>query len=134
MAIKYFKLDDGRVPPHEYLPAGAITPKWGMALVMEGGTLVAASGADVPEYLCMCEYTDVVPEGTTIPVTRVDEDIIYLAPLSAAGTALKEGDRVTISADGLAVTATTGGAFQISAIHGTAVGDEVEGRFVSAGS
>lgn len=134
MAIKYLKLDDGRVPPHEYLPAGAITPKWGMTLVMEGGKLVLANGTDVPEYLCMCEYTAAVPDGTAIPVTRVDEDIIYIAPLSAAGTALEVGDSVTISTDGLGVTATTGGAFKISAIHGTAVGDEVEGRFISEGS
>lgn len=132
MAIKYYKLDDGRVPPHEYLPAAAITPKWGMTLVMEGGQLVVATGADVPEYLAMCEYSAAVPAGTEIPVTRVDEDIIYLAPLAAAGDSLSIGDKVTIHTDGVSVTATTGGAFQISAIHGTEIGDEVEGRFVKA--
>lgn len=132
MAIRYFKIDDGRVPPHEYLPVAAITPKWGMTLVMEGEQLVMATDADVPEYLAMCEYTDAVEAGTVIPVTRVAEDIIYLAPLSAAGTALKIGDKVTIHTDGVSVTATTGGAFQISAIHGTEIGDEVEGRFVKA--
>lgn len=132
MAIKYFKLDDGRVPPHEYLPVAAITPKWGMTLVMEGEMLVMASGADVPEYLSMVEYTDAVPEGTTIPVTRIAEDVIYLAPLNADGSALKLGDKVTIGDDGVSVTATTGGAFQISAIHGTEIGDEIEGRFVKA--
>lgn len=131
MAIKYWKIDDGRVPPHEYLPAGAITPKWGMTLVMEGGELVLASGADMPEYLSMCEYSAAVPAGTLIPVTRIDDDMIYLAPLSAAGTALKIGDRVTIASDGLQVTATTGGMAEIVGIHGTAVGDEIEIRFTA---
>lgn len=129
MAIKYFKLDDGRVPPHEYLPAGAITPKWGMALVMEGNQLAVATGSDMPEYLSMCEYEAAVPAGTEIPVTKIGEDIIYLAPLSANGAALKVGDAVTIGADGLTVTATTGGKFVISAIHGTDAGENVEGRF-----
>lgn len=129
MAIKYFKLDDGRVPPHEYLPAGAITPKWGMTMVMEGGKLAVASGADMPEYLCMCEYEAAVPDGTEIPVCKIGEDIIYLAPLSANGAALKVGDAVNIGADGLTVTATTGGKFVITAIHGTEAGDNVEGRF-----
>lgn len=129
MAIKYFKLDDGRVPPHEYLPAGAITPKWGMALVMEGNQLAVATGSDMPEYLSMCEYEAAVPAGTEIPVTKIGEDIIYLAPLSANGATLKVGDAVTIGADGLTVTATTGGKFVISAIHGTDAGENVEGRF-----
>lgn len=131
MAIKYFKIDDGRVPPHEYLPCAAITPKWGMAMVQAGGNLTVATGNAVPEYLCMCEYEGTVEAGTLIPVCKVAEDIIYLAPLSADGSALNIGDKVTLGADGLTVTATTGGSFKISAIHGTDAGDNVEGRFVS---
>lgn len=130
MAIKYFKIDDGRVPPHEYLPCGAITPKWGMAMSLSGGKLAAASGAAAPEYICMCEYEGAVADGTLIPVSKVGEDITYLAPLSVSGAALKVGDAVNIAADSLSVTATTGGAFVITAFHGKAAGDEVEGRFV----
>lgn len=132
MAIKYFKTDDGRVPPHEYLPSAAIQPKWGMALVLDGENLTIATGAVVPDYLCMCEYTGTVEAGTVIPVCRVDDDIVYLAELGVDGSALKVGDSVTIGADGLTVTATTTGKFKITAIHGTDAGDEVEGRFVNA--
>lgn len=133
MAMKYYKLDDGRVSPHEYLPAGAITPKWGMTLTLTAGKLAVAGGTTAPKYLCMCECESAVTAGTEIPVCRIDDDIIYIAPLTEADTSLKVGDKVTLSADGLGVTATTtGGVFEITALHGTAVGDLVEGRFVAA--
>lgn len=130
MAFKPHQTNDGRVPPFEYLPAGAITPKVGMALYMNAGNLAIATGATKPTYICMCEKETAVAAGDIIPVIRVDDGMILSVPLSAAGTSLKLGDKVTIATGGLQVTATpTDGVAEIVGIIGTAVGDEVLVRF-----
>lgn len=126
MAFKYFYLDDGRVPPHEYLPAGAITPKWGMALTVSSGKLAVASGTTAPTYISMTERESAVASGEEIPVIRISPDMVFATKLSVAGTSLNVGDKVTISSDGLGVTATTtSGVAEIVAIHDAAVGGEV---------
>lgn len=130
MAFKPHQTNDGRVPPFEYLPAGAITPKVGMALYMNAGNLAIAAGTTKPTYICMCEKETAVAAGDIIPVIRVDDGMILSVPLSASGTALKLGNKVTIATGGLQVTnATTDGVAEIVGIMGTAVGDEVLVRF-----
>ena len=130
MAFKPHQTNDGRVPPFEYLPAGAITPKVGMALYMNAGNLAIASGTTKPTYICMCEKETAVAAGDIIPVIRVDDGMIFAVPLSAAGTSLKLGNKVTLATGGLQVTATTtDGVAEIVGIIGTAVGDEVLVRF-----
>lgn len=122
--------NDGRVPPIEYLPAGAITPKVGMALVQSSGNLALASGTTVPTYISMCERETALTAGDLIPVIRVEDGMIFGTELSVAGTSLKLGTKVTIATDGLRVTATTtDGVAEIVAINGTAIGDEVLVRF-----
>lgn len=122
--------NDGRVPPIEYLPAGAITPKVGMALVQSSGNLAVASGTTKPTYISMCDRETAVTSGELIPVIRVEDGMILGTELSAAGTSLKLGGKVTIATDGLRVTATTtDGVAEIVAMNGTAVGDEVLVRF-----
>lgn len=130
MAFKPHQTNDGRVPPFEYLPAGAITPKVGMALYMNAGNLAIASGTTKPTYICMCEKETAVAAGDIIPVIRVDDGMIFSVPLSASGASLKLGNKVTLAAGGLQVTATTtDGVAEIVGIIGTAVGDEVLVRF-----
>ena len=130
MAFKPHQTNDGRVPPFESLPAGAITPKVGMALYMNAGNLAIASGTTKPTYICMCEKETAVAAGETIPVIRVDDGMIFSVPLSASGASLKLGSKVTLAAGGLQVTATTtDGVAEIVGIIGTAVGDEVLVRF-----
>ena len=130
MAFKPHQTNDGRVPPFEYLPAGAITPKVGMALYMNAGNLAIAAGTTKPTYICMCEKDAAVAAGDIIPVIRVDDGMILSVPLSASGTALKLGNKVTIATGGLQVTnATADGIAEIVGIMGTAVGDEVLVRF-----
>ena len=122
--------NDGRVPPIEYLPAGAITPKVGMALVQSSGNLALASGTAKPTYISMCERETALTAGDLIPVIRVEDGMIFGTELSAAGTSLKLGSKVTIATDGLRVTATTtDGVAEIVGMHGTAIGDEVLVRF-----
>ena len=123
---------DHRVPVHKLLPCGSITPKVGMALVLgTGGTLAIASGTTKPTHICMEEHEAAVAAGTLIHVNQVEPDITWGAPLSVAGTALKVGQKVTIAADGLAVTATTeNGTALIEKICGTGVDDIVHVRFI----
>lgn len=97
----------GNAIPWEYLPAGAITPKVGMALVQTDGNLAVATDANAPSYISMMESNAALTAGTNIPVIRVDHDTIYETTNSAAFSSIKKGDKVTLHAsDGLQVTAT----------------------------
>ena len=122
---------DHRVPVNKLLPCGAITPKVGMAMVLTAGQLGIASGTTKPTHICVEEHEAAVAAGTLIHVHQVEPDITFGVPLSVAGTSLKVGQKVTIAADGLAVTATTeNGVAQIEKICGTGVDDLVHVRFV----
>ena len=96
----------GNVIPWEYLPAGAITPKAGMALVQSSGNLAVASGTTSPTYLSMMEKDSACTAGDIIPVIRVDHDTIYETTNQASFASIKRGDKVTLHTDGLQVTAT----------------------------
>ena len=122
--------EDGRVPPWEYLPCSAITPKRGMLMKLDGGKLAKASGSDVPEFLCIEERSAAVSAGDPVKVVRVEPDTDYETVFSAAATGLGPGDKVTIATDGLRVTATTAsGVAEIVYMEGTASGDTVIVRF-----
>lgn len=124
------KTDDGRIPPVEYLPCGAITPKLGLALIQTNGNLAIASGTTKPTYLCMTERSAAVEAGTVIPVQRVSEDLIYETISSAAFTGIKRGQKVTLASDGLRVTATTtDGVAEVVDIAEPAAGGKVYVRF-----
>lgn len=100
------KTKDGAVIPWEYLPCGAITPKVGMALVQNGGNLAIAAGTTAPTYISMVEKHEACTAGEIIPVIRVDHDTIFETTNSAAFSAIKKGDKVTLHAsDGMQVTA-----------------------------
>lgn len=123
--------DDGRIPPYEYLPCGAITPKIGMALYQDtNGNLAIATGTTAPTYISMCERETACTAGDIIPVIRVNSDIVFETGFSAAATALKLGNLVTLDTTGLRVTATTtGGVAEVVSIEGTAIGDSCRVRF-----
>ena len=97
----------------------------GELLKLSSGTLTKASGTDVPEFVALASGNS-----TIIPVKRIYEDEVYQAPLSASGTSLNVGDKVTIGSDGLTATATTtSGVFMITEMLGTASGDLINGMF-----
>ena len=97
----------------------------GELLKLSSGKLTKASGTDVPEFVSLGSGN-----GTIIPVKRIYEDEVYQAPLSAAGTSLNVGDKVTIGSDGKTATATTtSGVFMITEMLGTASGDLINGMF-----
>ena len=131
MGFMIHSTGDHRVPANKLLPCGAITPKVGMAMVLSGGALAAASGTSKPTHICVEEHEAAVASGTLVHVIQVEPDITFGVPLSAEGDALKVGDKVTIGADGLTVTATTAsGVARIEKICGTGVDDIVHVRFV----
>lgn len=131
MAFLIHSTDDGYIPSFEYLPCGAITPKVGMALVQTGGSLAIATGANAPTYISMIEKESACTAGELIPVIRVDKRIVFETRLSAAGTSLKLGDKVTLHAsDGMQVTATTAsGVAEIVYMDGTDSGSMCRVRF-----
>lgn len=116
---------DGQPGPWEYLEASAIGDcKVGMALTVTDGKLAKASGTVKPTYISM--YQGTVASGERIPVLRVLPDTRFKTQLSAAGTALKVGDKVTIDTTGMLATATTtSGVLEIVQIIGTENGDDV---------
>ena len=114
----------------EYLPASAITPKVGLALHMNSGALVVATGTTKPTYICMCEKETPVNSGELISVVRVTDNTIFETTSSVAMTSVKSGNKVTLSTDGLEVTATTtDGVAEIISIEDTAKGGKVRVRF-----
>lgn len=129
MGFMIHSTDDGRTPAVEYLPAGAITPRVGLALTQTGGLLVSAVGTTAPSYISMCERGQACEAGELIPVIRAAGDIIFETAFSADADSVSLGDKVTISADGLSVTATAGGPAEVVYIDGTKNGSMCRVRF-----
>ncbi len=106
--MKLHTTQNASVPALENLPCAADTEyKIGMGLAVSGGAAAKVSATAAPEYICMSEKTGAA--GETVQAVRVLKGETYEAMLSAAGSALKVGDLVTIAADGIRVTATTSG-------------------------
>ncbi len=125
-----FKTNDGRVPPVEYVPASAITPKYGMALSLSSGKLAVCAGTTKPTYISVIEKDAACTAGDLIPVIRVEDGMIFRTTLSAAGNSLVPGAKVTIASGGLQVTATTtDGVAEIVEVVDAAAGGEVHVRF-----
>lgn len=122
---------DGHVPPWEYLPASAIQPKVGMALILSSGKLAIATGTNKPEYICMADYAAAVTAGTIVPVIRVTPEILFRTSNSASLSGVNVGDKVTLHASsGMQVTATkTSGVAEIIAKSGDESGSDVYVRF-----
>lgn len=116
-------MDVGLTPPIEYHPGTGVV--LGEALTMTAGALAKCAAAAKPDYIAVGPSKEGVA-----PVIKVQDYMIFEVPLSAAGTSLKVGNKVTIGADAQTVTATTeNGVATIVAIDGTAVGDIVKVRF-----
>ena len=98
------KIVGGRmnVPEPEIHTAGcAIVP--GMALTLTNGKLTLCEPTAVPTHISLGSAKD----GEKVACYSVAHDHIYEVPCSASPAALTEGDKVTLGADGVTVTATT---------------------------
>ena len=129
MAFFTHNYADGKVPANEYIAAGAFTPKVGLALVVEDGAATIATGAVKPTHICMTERDEAVEAGTIIPAFYCGGGMILETEAQAAFDGVSVGDKVQISADGLLVTATTGGAAEVVYIDGTEAGAKIRVRF-----
>ena len=128
MGFKIHQIADSQ--GFEYLPSSAITPEIGKALVLDGGTLKVATGTTKPTYICACHKDSAVKAGDVIPVIRVRDDMIFETTSSVALTSVSAGSKVTISTDGMQVTATTtDGVAEIVSIEDRTVGGKVHVRF-----
>ena len=87
-----------------------------------------ATGAVKPEYICLEKATGVA--GENVAAFRILPQHTFETKLTAAGTSLKVGNKVTIATAGAGVTATTtDGVAEIVRIDGTAIGDTVLVKF-----
>lgn len=128
MAFMLQSTDVGQTPPMEYRQATAEEDVvLGEVLVTAATGLLTKCGATArPEFIAVGPQD----EHDCVPVVRVQDYQVWRTQLSAAGTSLKPGNKVTLEADGLRVTATTeSGVAAIVALEGTAVGDSVRVRF-----
>lgn len=125
------KILNGRtsVPePEIYLAGSDISV--GMALTLSGGKLTKCSGTTVPTHVAMGSAVT----GGKVAAAPVNSDQRYETEITvdySGDNHPKEGDKVTISADGLGVTATTAsGVATIVALNGAkAVGDKITVKF-----
>ena len=108
----FHQIDDGRVPSIEYLPCSAITPKAGAMMKITSGNLALATSTDTPLYFCMKEGTEAETAGDVIPVIRLHPDMILQVP-TPSSFSQTVGTKVTIGADSLSITNTTGGACEV---------------------
>lgn len=128
MAFLLQSMDVGQTPPIEYRQATADEDVvLGEALVTASTGLLTKCGATAkPEFIAVGPQD----EQDIVPVVRVQDYQVWRTQLSAAGTSLKPGNKVTLETDGLRVTATTtSGVAAIVELEGTAAGDGVRVRF-----
>lgn len=113
MAFLRHQTVDGSIPGILYMSCGAITPKVGMALKVTSGNLAIASGADLPQYMCVTERSEALATGDTIGVVRVVPDTIYEVATPSSFSQVV-GAKVQIGSDGLSITNTTGGTAEVA--------------------
>ena len=78
----------------------------------------------------MREEEAAVASGTVIPVIAVSPGIVFQTQNTASLASVKEGESVTLAADGMGITATTSsGVAKILKKHGDAVGSDILVKF-----
>jgi len=123
------RADKGNNPAIKEFPAAAATYKVGDALVLTNGTVSKASGTTKPTHVAAGAGT--LAANDILAVNPIYADMEFVTTLSAAGTALKKGDKVTIAETADAVTATTtGGVATIVEIIDPAAGGKVVVKFI----
>lgn len=129
MAFIPVKSLDGSSDPFEYgLMTDSEAVTLGETLKYANGRLTKASGTDNPEAIALASAaagTDV-----RIPFVRLDDQREWETTSTATVADTLVGQKVTISADGLQVTATTtSGVFEVSATDGAGTNSTVRGYF-----
>lgn len=122
------RFDEANTPVIKEYPAAAATYKVGDVATLTAGVITKATGSTKPTYVVCAAGTRAANE--PIAVNPIYKDQEFVTTLSAAGTSLKVGDKVTISADSDEVTATTtDGVATILEIIDSAEGGQVVVKF-----
>lgn len=116
----------GLTAPIVYMKAtGGETYSVGEALKLSSGAVTLCSGTTKPSHICVGAAGD-----SGVPCIEVQDYMEFETTLSAAGTSLATGSKVTIYTDGKQVTATTtDGVAEITGMDGTAAGSTVTVKF-----
>ena len=130
MAFEFIRSENSASPiEKELIATSGTTYKHGVAIkYSDAGKAAVASGTTKPEYIYVGK--DVVGvSGAKIACVPVLPEYEFESQFSTVATSIKEGEKVTISSDGLGVTATkTSGEFQLLE-PGKASGATIRGRF-----
>lgn len=99
----------------------------GEALVISGGKLTKCGATVKPTHIALKSYSAGSADTSDIPAYRITPDMQFDVPVSAAPTTLKVGEKVTLDADALRITATTdsGVATIVDLLGATAIGDKI---------
>lgn len=129
MAFKLYTMDVGQTPPIDYVPATEGEEfTVGEALVMKAGAASKCGATTKPTHVCVGAAVN-----GNVPVVRVQDYMVFGTTLSAApgdGVTIKPGDKLTLSADAMQVTATTtSGVATVVAIESQTVDSVVHVRF-----
>ena len=130
MAFEFLRSENNASPIEKELPAtGGEAFAHGEAVKFSSGKLTKESGANKPEFIYVGKAITSAITGQIINVVPVLPEYEWETTLSASGTSLKPGSKVTISSDGTQATATTtSGVFELLT-DGGASGAKVVGRF-----
>lgn len=112
--------------PVMHLPASANAFRPGTMLVLRDGELVFASGADMPEYLCLYDGGgEVSVPGTLIPVEPVYSGALYGQTLMGNLKDAAKGKRCILNDRGNSVYSVGDGCALIMAIDGNSAGSKL---------
>lgn len=126
--FRIYQADYNGETPFLFMPASAITPKIGMALLESSGKLAIAAGTNKPEYISMYESDEALAAGDVIPVIKVNAGEVFKVYYASAAS-LTVGAAYTIASGGLTLTTTTtSGVFTVERIDTDKL--EVYGRFL----
>ena len=114
------------------LPAGAIAPKIGTALVLTGGKLAIAKDAVKPEYISLYDAGGkVVADGTIIPVEPVYPSTIYETELTGSLSSVAVGSIHNVNTNGSSITAANlYGSAKVISYDGNTAGSRVRVVFI----
>ena len=117
----------GGVEPYEYkeVKTGEEVQA-GEALVLATGKLTKCGATVKPEYIAMGKAA----KNGIAPVIRVLPTTVFAATAQAGQNTLTAGSKVTLTADGMNVTATTTDGVFVLDTPAAAAGGECVGRFV----
>lgn len=115
MAFEFLRAENNAAPIEKELPATVSESyKHGETVKFSSGALTKASGTDKPEFIYVGKDITSAITGQIINVVPVLPEYEWETTFSASATALKAGQKVTVSSDGTQATATTSsGVFQL---------------------